>query len=107
MLNLNRKGLPKEIKETKGREKNSYVSCKSDKREVTINSYVLSISSSVMRNVFLLQTTNPAYCVTQDDKKIKKSLFVTRYMTALKLKLTYPIKEWGHMLHNIKQENGH
>ena len=30
-LNSNRKGLPKEIKETKGREENSWISCKSDK----------------------------------------------------------------------------
>ena len=42
--------------------------------------------------------------VTQDDKK---SLLVTRYMTTLRVELTYPIKEWGHILQNIKQENRH
>ena len=103
-LNSNRKGLPKEIKETKGREENSWISCKSDKGEVTLNSYVVKTKSSGMRNVLLLQTTNPAHYVTQDDKK---SLLVTRYMTTLRVELTYPIKEWGHILQNIKQENGH
>ena len=69
-LNSNRKGLPKEIKETKGREENSWISCKSDKGEVTLNSYVVKTKSSGMRNVFLLQTTNPAHYVTKDDKKM-------------------------------------
>ena len=68
-LNSNRKGLPKEIKETKGREENSWISCKSDKGEVTLNSYVVKTKSSSMRNVLLLQTTNPAHYVTQDDKQ--------------------------------------
>ena len=103
-LNSNRKGLPKEIKETKGREENSWISCKSDKGEVTLNLYVVKAKSSGMRNVLLLQTTNPAHYVTQDDKK---SLLVTRYMTTLRVELTHSIKEWGHILQNIKQENGH
>ena len=50
-FNSNRKRLPKEIKETKGREENS---CN---------------KSSGARNVLLLQTTNPAHYVTRDDKK--------------------------------------
>ena len=89
-LNSNRKGLPKEIKETKGREENSWISCKSDKGEVTLNSYVVKTKFSGLRNVFSLQTTNPVHYVTQDDKK---SLLVTRYMTTLRMELTYPIKE--------------
>ena len=68
-LNSNRKGLPKEIKETRGREENSWISCKSDKGEVTLNLYVMKAKSSGMRNVLLLQTTNPAHYVTQGDKK--------------------------------------
>ena len=68
-LNSNRKGMPKEIKETKSREENSWISCKSDKGEVTLNSHVVKINSSGIRNVLLLQTTNPAHYVTQDDKK--------------------------------------
>ena len=68
-LNSNQKELPKEIKETKGREENSWISCKSDKGEVTLNLYVMKAKSSGMRNVLLLQTTNPAHYVTQDDKK--------------------------------------
>ena len=62
----------------------------------------MKTKSSGMRNVLLLQTTNPAHYVTQDDKK---SLLVTRYMTTLRAE--YPIKEWGRILQNIKQENGH
>ena len=80
------------------------MSCKSDKGEDTLNSYVVKTKSSGMRNVLLLQTTNPAHNVIQDDKK---SLLVTRYMTTLRVELTYPMKEWGHILQNIKQENGH
>ena len=57
-----------------------------------------------MRNDLLLQTTNPVHYVTQDDKK---SLLVTKYTTTIRVELTYPIKEWGHILQNIKQENGH
>ena len=57
-----------------------------------------------MRNVLLLQTANPAHYITQDDKK---RLLVTRYMTTLRMELTYLIKEWRHILQNIKQENGH
>ena len=102
-LNSNRRGLPKETKETKGRDENSWISCKIDKGEVTLNSYVMKTKCSGMRNVLLLQTTNPAHYVTQD----KKSLSVTRYITTLRVGLTYPIKEWGHILQNIKQENRH
>ena len=45
-LNSNRKGLPKEIKETKGREENSWISCKSDKGEVTLNSHVVNVATA-------------------------------------------------------------
>ena len=68
-LNPNRKGLPKEIKETKGREENNWIFCNSDKGEVTLNSCVVKTKSSGMRNVLLLQTINTAHYVTQDDKK--------------------------------------
>ena len=65
-LNSNQKELPKEIKETKGREEKSWISCESVKGEVTLNSYVVKTKSSDMRNVLLLQTTNPANYVYQD-----------------------------------------
>ena len=89
-LNSNRKGLPKEIKETKGREENSWIFYKSDKGEVTLNLYVMKTKSSGMGNVLLLQTTNPAHYVTQDNKK---SLLVTKYMTTLRVELTYLINK--------------
>ena len=69
-----------------------------------MNLYVRKTKSSGMKNVLLLQTTNLAHYVTQDDKK---SLLVTRYMTTLRVELAYPIKEWGHILQKIKQENEH
>ena len=34
-----------------------------------MNLYVVKTKSSGMRNVLLLQTTNPAHYVTEDDKK--------------------------------------
>ena len=102
-LNSNQKGLPKEIKETKGRQENSWIPCKTDKDEVNLSSYTVKTMSSDMRNVLLLQTTNPAHYVTQDDKK---SLLVTRHMIALRVELIYPVKEWGHILQNVTQENG-
>ena len=55
-----------------------------------LNSYVIKTKSSGMRNILLLQTTNPAHYVTQDDKK---TLLLTRYMTILSVELTYLIKE--------------
>ena len=69
-----------------------------------MNSYVVKTESSGMRNVLLLQATNPAHYVYQDDKK---SHLVTRYMTTLRVESTYLIKEWSHILQNIKEENGH
>ena len=58
-LNSNRKGLPKEIKETQGRGENSWISCESENGEVALNSYDVKTKSSGMRNVLLLQTENP------------------------------------------------
>ena len=63
----------------------------------------MKTNSSGMRSIQIQQTTNPTHYVTQDDKK---SLLVTRYMNTLRMKLTCLIKEWGHILQNIKQENG-
>ena len=67
-LNSNRKEKKKKIKETKGRKEN-WISCKSDKGEVTLNLHVVNTKSSGIRNVLLLQTINPVHYVTQDDKK--------------------------------------
>ena len=43
-----------------------------DKGEFTLNLYVVKTKSSVVRNVLLLQTTNPAHYVTQDDNSSYK-----------------------------------
>ena len=61
------KGLPKEFKEAKGRKENSWIFCKIEDGEVS--SYNRKTKSSGMRSILLLQTTNLAQYVTQDDKK--------------------------------------
>ena len=61
------KGLPKEFKEAKGRKENSWIFCKIEDGEVS--SYNRKTKSSGMRSILLLQTTNLAHYVTQDDKK--------------------------------------
>ena len=101
--NSNGKGLPKEIKETKCWEENSLTSCKSNKGEVTLNSYVVKTKSCGMRNVLLLQTTNPVHYVTQDDKK---SLLVTRY-DYTKVGIDIPDQRMGSHTTKLIQENGH
>ena len=67
-MNSNRKGLPTEMKEIKGREENSWMACKIDGGEIIINSYVVKTKSG-MRNVLLLTTMEPAHYVTDDKKK--------------------------------------
>ena len=44
-------------------------SSKNDAGEVSLNAYVVKIKENGMRNILLLQTKNPAHCVTQYDKK--------------------------------------
>ena len=68
-MNSNRKGLPTEMKEIKGRKENSWMACKIDGGEIIINSYVVKTKSR-MRNVLLLTTMESAHYVT-DDKKEK------------------------------------
>ena len=46
-------------------ENPGWISCKSDKGDVTLN----LMKTSGMRNVLLVQTTNPAHYLAQDDKK--------------------------------------
>ena len=67
-MNSNWKGLPTEMKEIKGREKNSWMACKIDGGEIIINSYVVKTKSGV-RNVLLLTTMEPTHYVTRDKKK--------------------------------------
>ena len=86
-LTSNWKGLPKEIRQTKGREENSWISCKNDK----VKSLWIRMSwrlSLVARGMFVTANTKPVHYVTQDDRKM---LLVTRYVTTLRVELTYPI----------------
>ena len=68
-IQTNRKGLPKEIKEIKGREKNSWTACKEEGGYVHLNSCVVKTKSTGMRNVLLLDTSEAAHYVTNDEKK--------------------------------------
>ena len=67
-MNSNRKGLPTEMKEIKGREENSRMACKIDGGEIIINSCVVKTKSG-MRNVLLLTTMEPAHYVTDEKRK--------------------------------------
>ena len=66
----NRKGLLKEIKEIKGKEKNSWVACKEEGSNVHLNLYVVKTKSTGMRNVLLLDTTEAAHHVAKDKKSM-------------------------------------
>ena len=68
-IQTNRKKLPKEIKEIKGREKNSWIACKEEGDNVHLNSCVVKTKSIGMRNVLLLHTTEATHYVTNEVKK--------------------------------------
>ena len=70
-INSNRKGLPIEMKEIKGREENSWMACKIDGGEIIINSYVV--------------------------KTKRKSLICIKYMILRKIVLTFRTSELGHI----------
>ena len=69
-IQTNRKGLLKEIKEIKGKEKNIWVACKEEGSNVHLNLYVVKTKSTGMRNVLLLDTTEAAHHVTKDKKSM-------------------------------------
>ena len=65
-MKANRKEIPPVMTETKGREINSWSSCKNN--GLQMNSYVVKTKSSGLQNVLLLNTTNEAHYVTADEK---------------------------------------
>ena len=65
--------LPKEIKEIKAKEKNSWTECNEEGANVHLYSYFFKTKLTEMRNVLLLHTTEAAHYVTNDEKKHKKT----------------------------------
>ena len=69
-MRANRQGIPKEVKDTKGREQNSYQPYW-DKRtgKVSLHSYVVNTKSKGERNILVLSTFDPILGTTKDEKK--------------------------------------
>ena len=102
-IQTNRKGLPKEIKEIKGREKNCWTAYKEEGGYVHLNSCVVKTKSMGMRNVLLLDTTEAAHYITNDEKK--KQYTHIKYTILLKVVSTYPIDGRVPLLVSKKQED--
>ena len=67
---MNRKGIPKEIKETKDREENSTeIFWEQTKGKFVLVSYVVHTKSKGVKNILLLSTQPPLLGVTKDDGK--------------------------------------
>ena len=72
-IETNRIRLPKEIKEIKGKEKNSCIACNEEGANVHLYSYFFKTKLTEMRYVLLLHTTEAAHYVTNDEKKHKQT----------------------------------
>ena len=74
-LNINRRGIPPELKTITGREDNSYMALFEDSnKKMSLHSYAVTTKSTGRRNVLLLTTMNPIMGVTKDAKK-KPAIF--------------------------------
>ena len=69
-MRSNRQGIPKEVKDTKAREKNSHEAYW-DKRtgKVSLHSYAVNTKSKGERNIIVLSTYDPIFGTTKDEKK--------------------------------------
>ena len=75
-LRSNRKGIPKEVKDTAGREENSYmVLWDKESGKITLHSFVVKTKSKGMKNITLLSTHPPILGVTKDDTKFKPAIY--------------------------------
>ena len=99
-IETNRNRLPREIKEIKGKEKNSCIACNEEGANVHLYSYFFKTKLTEMRYVLLLHTTEAAHYVTNDEKKTQKNT----YTTLLQVLSTYLINEWVPLLVRKKQE---
>ena len=75
-LQANRKGIPKEIKDTTGRAPFSY-ECywEEDEKKIVLNSWTTKTKSSGLKNVLLLSTVSPLHGITKDDNKKKPAIY--------------------------------
>ena len=74
-LRQNRKGIPKEIKDTKEREENSTeIYWEKRRGKYVIVSYVVNTKSKGVKNILLLTTMPPLLGVTKDDGKQKPAI---------------------------------
>ena len=69
-LNTNRVGIPKELKDVKGREEFS-VTChfEQEHKNLCLVTYSVKTKSTGMRNVVVLTTTRPIHGLTKDTRK--------------------------------------
>ena len=67
--------LPKEIKEIKAKEKNSWIECNEEGANVHLYSHFFKTKLTEMRNVLLLHTTEAAHYVTNDEKNTNKHIY--------------------------------
>lgn len=75
-IQVNRKGLPREVKSLAGREDLSYeVFYNETSPHISLHSYVVSTKSTGKRNVLILSTMHPYMGVTKDDGKKKPYLY--------------------------------
>ena len=74
-LRKNRKGIPKEVKDTTGREPNSSVIWwEKERGKFVLVSYVVNTKSKGMKNVIALSTMPPLLGLTMDDGKDKPAI---------------------------------
>ena len=74
-LQINRKGIPAEIKQLEGREEFSYkIIWNTENINITMHSYVVRTKSTGPRNVLLLTSMKPIIGTTTDDKKKKPAI---------------------------------
>ena len=114
-LQHNRKGIPVELKVTKGKEElSSEIYWEKSKGKMTLSSYIVNTSKGT-KSVILLSTHEPILRTTKDDNKKKPALFkvydftkggtdvidqrkrnlhCSKFMISQKEELTSSIKEW-------------
>ena len=74
-LQHNRKGIPVELKVTKGKEElSSEIYWEKSKGKITLSSYIVNTSKGT-KSVILLSTHEPILRTTKDDNKKKPALF--------------------------------
>ena len=81
-MQLNRKGIPDELKETKNRELLSSEIYWDENSPLPISSYVVKTSKG-KKNVIFLSTSPPILGITKDDEKSKLGIYKFNQFTCL------------------------